>query len=118
VIRVEGLAELRRASRGAKREVRRAGEAEVLLASQNVRAAARARVRVKSGATRDSIQLDVRGLRGGVKVTDFKGHWIELGTVRAPAYPYLFNSWEEERPRFQRRLAAATAAALARGIAG
>lgn len=118
MIRVEGVGELRSAFKRVGREVRRATAREVRRSAINVRNAARARVRVKSGGTRDSIQIDVRGTRGGVKATSYNAHWLELGTEHAPAYPYLFPSWEEERPQFEQRTRSATGEAVLRGLRG
>lgn len=35
------------------------------------------------------VGLDQNGILGRVNAHDFKAHWIEFGTVRTPAQPYL-----------------------------
>jgi hypothetical protein len=40
---------------------------------------------VRTGAYRDSLKTRIEGPRVYVTATDFKGHWIEWGTIKQPA---------------------------------
>lgn len=58
-----------------------------------IRDQARENAPVRTGALRDSIEtvtgVDERGAFARVVVRDFKGGWLEFGTERTRAQPYL-----------------------------
>ena len=41
---------------------------------------------VRTGAYRDSLQVKALGPQVWVTATDFKGHWIEWGSINNPAF--------------------------------
>jgi HK97 gp10 family phage protein len=79
-----------------------------------IEADARQRVPVDTGALRDSIQGRVINQQAGEVVAgggavDYAGY-VEEGTVKMPARPYMHPAADAARPRFE--------AAVARAIAG
>ncbi len=119
-VRVEGLAELRRnlkkLDEGARKEVRGAITTTVRI----IRDKARSRVRVRTGAGQKAIRGTVskNGTRGRVTHPKrlFYLRFLETGTRRQKAQPWLFPAAEEERePHVQRmREAVERAASQAR----
>jgi HK97 gp10 family phage protein len=91
-------------SDSARREV-----AEVVRDSaEEVKREAVARVRVRTGETQKSIfrKSTGRGLSAEVG-SSYTGRFLEFGTVRQPARPFLFPALEIVRPRFFARIQAA-----------
>lgn len=84
--------------------VRKANEAAEDTAEAIAREAKR-RVAVQSGATRDSIEATsaVNG-EAKVEVGHFVGTFLEFGTSKAAAQPFLIPSTEAEKGDFLRRL--------------
>ena len=83
-------------------EMRRSPDLRAHLEQLAKAAAERAQqlVPVKTGALRDSIEgvvdYDQRGFVGRVDAHDFKAGWVEFGTVRRAARPFLRPAIEAE----------------------
>jgi HK97 gp10 family phage protein len=68
---------------------------------------AKARVRVRSGTTRDTlIKSKISGLYGSVS-TWYIGRFLEHGTKKMPAKPFLFPAFESVRSKYLSRVSAA-----------
>lgn len=108
MIRVRILGQDRLAQKLAQLEptLRRALEREVKVAALNIQNGARRRVAVKTGRLRNSITHEITegGLNAVVGTNVEYGPYIEFGTRRMRARPYLFPAFEEERPRYMERL--------------
>lgn len=66
--------------------------------AEAVRDNAKRRAPVDTGALRDSIEMHAEGDRTFVvEVGQFYGAFVEYGTSRAPAQPFLTPAFEEER---------------------
>lgn len=64
---------------------------------------ARANVRVRSGKTKESIVTEVEKYRALVIVKHFVGHFLEFGTIKMAAKPFLTPAAEKFKPLFIER---------------
>lgn len=105
-VRIEGMGVLRRALLNATGEGRRTIEREVQRSLLNIQRGAKERCPVDTGRLRNSIatERDEDGLSGAVGTNVQYAPFVEFGTSRAAAQPYLFPAWEEERAVFIARL--------------
>jgi hypothetical protein len=92
---------------GAERELRLLAHDVAL----RIRAGARQRVPVGSGITRDGIVVEsaADAERVFVQIPAYRPQyldiWLEFGTVKMPARPFLFPAARLEEPRFRSRAA-------------
>jgi HK97 gp10 family phage protein len=105
-VRIEGMSALRRALLNVTREGRRTAQREVLRTLLNIQRRAKERCPVDTGRLRNSIafELDEDRLSGGVGTNVEYAPFVEHGTSRMAAQPFLFPAFEEERPQFIERL--------------
>lgn len=115
---IEGLPRLRVAILKAGDAVTKAAVREVKRSALNVESGAKLRSPVDTGRLRGSITHDLSesGLGAVIGTNVEYSPYVEFGTERQRAQPYLLPALEEERPRFYARLRAAVGAALVRGI--
>lgn len=60
-------------------------------------------VPVATGALRDSIEDEVDGSEGAVYTAQAYSHFVEYGTVKMPAQPYMTPASEAGRTSFMRK---------------
>lgn len=79
---------------------------EVKVAAVNIQNGARRRVPVKTGRLRNSITHEIAedGLNAAIGSNAQYAPYVEFGTRRMRARPYLFPAFEEERPQYMARL--------------
>ena len=98
-IDVTQLAALARDLRGAPRRVERHLEQAVAKTARDIAADAQASAPVDTGALRNSISADVGGMEAVIGPGVHYGGYVELGTSRMRAQPYLFPAADRhERP--------------------
>lgn len=105
-VRIEGMSALHRALLKVNQEGQRTVRREVQRSLLNIQRGAKERCPVDTGRLRASIATETTddGLSGVVGTNVEYGPFVEFGTSRMVAQPYLFPSWEEERPQFIERL--------------
>lgn len=105
-VRIEGLGRLRRKLGKLGPAGRDAVRREIKRAALNVQNGARERVPVDTGRLRNSIAhvIDLDGMRAVIGTNVEYAPYVELGTFRASAQPYLFPAFEAEKPKIRARL--------------
>lgn len=99
MIDVSQLAALARDLRAAPRRVERHLEQAVAKTGRDIAADAQASAPVDTGALRNSISADVGGMEAVIGPTVHYGGYVELGTYKMRAQPYLFPAADRhERP--------------------
>jgi HK97 gp10 family phage protein len=100
-------------------DIRQAVGFEVKRSLLYIEAGAKRRVPVDTGRLRNSIthEQSEDGMKGRVGTNVEYGPYVEHGTRRMRARPYLFPSLEEETPRFKQRVRKAVADTLKRKAA-
>lgn len=124
---VQGLTRLRRKLRRMPDELTKPIKEEIEQAAQEIHFEALSRIPVRSGdlaqaltwrTGRDGLSARVGfWKKGNVKrwrLAGWRGHFVEFGTVNAPAKPFLQPAWDIVLPRFRRRLDAKIDTALRR----
>jgi len=103
---VTGVTSLRRKLKLLTPAEKKAIRVEIKSTGLNIQRRARSRVRVDTGRLRNSIAVETHSDGMGARIgTNVKyGPFVEFGTSRSRAFPYLENSFEEERPLFLSRL--------------
>lgn len=114
-IRVEGIPQLQAALTVAADLARRASEAAVALEVEAVKADAQAGAPVHSGELRDGVVGKASGLSGEVRSPVRHSGFVEFGTGRTKAQPFMAPAAEASRRRFPRATAARVATVL-RGV--
>lgn len=98
-IDVTQLAALARDLRGAPRRVERHLEQAVAKTARDIAADAQAAAPVDTGALRNSVTADINGMEAVIGPGVHYGGYVELGTSRMRAQPYLFPAADRhERP--------------------
>ena len=100
MIDVSQLAALARDLRAAPRRVERHLEQAVAKTGRDIAADAQASAPVDTGALRNSISADVGGMEAVVGPTVHYGGYVELGTSKMRAQPYLFPAADKHTPAF------------------
>lgn len=115
--KIRGLSAVKKELRKLSAEARKAGKRAVNASARAVRDSARSRVPVKTGELKKSITTRVsrKGIGARVGTNDEAGPFVEFGTVRQAAKPFLFPAAEQERANFVRRMADETNAVLKSG---
>lgn len=105
-VRIEGLGRLRRKLGILTEREKDAVRREIKRAALNVQNGARERVPVDTGRLRNSIAhvIDLDGMRAVIGTNVEYAPYVELGTFRASAQPYLFPALEAEKPKIRARL--------------
>lgn len=95
----KAIATLNRMNLVAEQRVRE----QVAESALNVQRGAKERCPVRTGALWNSITVDFYqdGLTAEIAPHMPYAPYVEFGTTRMPAKPYLFPAWEEERPKFE-----------------
>lgn len=101
---IKGIKELNAKLRRIDVRVERDIDNEIKRSTLNVESAAKQRAPVDTGRLRSSIRSLLEKLRGQVFTDVIYSKFIEFGTSRMAAQPFLFPSWEEERPRLIERI--------------
>lgn len=109
-IRVEGIPQLQAALTVAADLARRASEAAVAFEVKAVKADAQAGAPVHSGELRDGVVGKASGLSGEVRSPVRHSGFVEFGTGRTKAQPFMTPAAEASRRRFPRAAAARVAA--------
>ena len=112
-VELAGQDDLRRAMAQLRFSALRNAVAVVRDSAEDIEREAKARVAVASGETRDSIKTIYRdgGLAATIGTGYFLGRFIEQGTRKMPARPFLNPAFQMVRPKFLQRLDAALNAA-------
>jgi HK97 gp10 family phage protein len=105
-VRIEGMPALRKALLQVSQEGRKTVQREVLRATLAVQRRAKQLCPVDTGRLRNSIavELEEGGMNGAVGTNVKYAPFVEFGTSRMPAQPYLLPAFEEERAVFIERL--------------
>lgn len=105
-VRVLGQDRLARKLAAIEPALKAAMQREVKIAAVNIQNGARSRVPVDTGRLRNSITHEILadGLNASVGSNVEYAPFVEFGTRRMRAKPYLFPAFEEERPRYMERL--------------
>jgi HK97 gp10 family phage protein len=105
-VRIEGMPALRKALLQVSQEGRKTVQREVLRATLAVQRRAKQLCPVDTGRLRNSIavELEEGGMNGAVGTNVKYAPFVEFGTSRTPAQPYLLPAFEEERAVFIERL--------------
>lgn len=111
-VAVVGLPELAAALDRAADKARTAAEAAVAEEVESVRQDARATAPADTGELRAGIVGSARGPRGEVRSTARHATFVEHGTYKDPAQPYMAPAAERSRRRFAARAGARIRAAL------
>lgn len=108
-MKLEGADDLKRAFATLSAEVRREVKQITTESADEIKREAKARVRVRTGHTRDTIERksEDHGLGAEVGTSWFIGRFIEHGTKKMGARPFLFPAFEIVRPKYLERLKAA-----------
>lgn len=86
--------------------VRQGIKEEVAKSALNIQLGAKQRCPVRTGALRNSIVVNFYGFMSAQVGTSLPyAPFVEFGTRKMAAKPYLFPAFEEERPKFEERLA-------------
>lgn len=116
---LQGAADIRKAFRGLNAQTVRAVKDVTRDTVEDIRREARSRINVStnkspknkypSGTTRSKVRrwLSKDGLSGGVFSKWFVARFLERGTVKMAARPWLFPAFEVVRPKYLQRLNAA-----------
>ena len=99
-IDVSQVVRLARDLRGAPARVQTRVEQAVAKTALAVVADAQAAAPVDTGALRGSISADIRGAEAVVGPTVHYGGYVELGTSKMRAQPYLFPAADKHTPAF------------------
>lgn len=87
-------------------KVRKAVQEQVGKSALNIQLEAKKRCPVRTGALRNSITVDFYGVMSAQIGPHMPyAPYVEFGTRKMPAKPYLFPAFEEERPKFEQGLA-------------
>lgn len=115
--RIRSTGNFRRKADAIAREIEEAGKEAVLDTALAVEGGAKRRVPVRTGRLRNSIghELADDKLSARVGTNVEYGPYVEFGTTRMHARPYLFPAAESERRGFAKRLKEALKRAIARG---
>ena len=90
------------------KKVRKAVQEQVGKSALNIQREAKKRCPVDTGALRNSITVDFYGeMSAQIGPHMPYAPYVEFGTRKMPAKPYLFPAFEEERPKFEQGLAEA-----------
>lgn len=86
--------------------LRAAMQREVKIAAVNIERGAKQRAPVDTGRLRNSIAHEIHegGLNAEIGSNVDYAPFVEFGTRRMRAQPYLFPAFEEERPKYMDRL--------------
>jgi HK97 gp10 family phage protein len=108
-VEIDGLAGLRAKLAALPAEVEAAVRDEVYAGALDVQGAAKRRVPVDTGRLRNSIAVETEqgGLSATVGTNVEYGPFVEYGTRRAHAQPYLFPAFEQMVPRIKSRISKA-----------
>ena len=95
------------------KKVRQAVQEQVNKSALNIQREAKKRCPVDTGALRNSITVDFYGIMSA----EIGPHmpyapYVEYGTRKMRAQPFLFPAFEEERPKFEEELARAIKGAV------
>lgn len=106
-VNVVGEEDVMRALRAAGPRLRKAGANVVATSALNIQREAKQRTPVDTGRLRSSIRATISGDQlGAVVGTDVEyAPFVEHGTNRMQAQPFLFPAFEAERPKFLAALA-------------
>lgn len=105
-VRILGRDSLARKLADIEPTLRPALEREVKVAAVNIQNGARQRVPVRTGRLRNSVTHEITddGLNAAIGSNVEYAPFVEFGTRRMRARPYLFPAFEEERPKYLARL--------------
>ena len=95
------------------KKVRQAVQEQVNKSALNIQREAKKRCPVDTGALRNSITVDFYGIMSA----EIGPHmpyapYVEFGTRKMAAKPYLFPAYEQEKPHFEKGIAAAVKEAV------
>jgi HK97 gp10 family phage protein len=94
-------------------KVRQAVKEQVAKSALNIQLGAKKRCPVRTGALRNSITVDFYGVMSAQIGPHLPyAPFVEFGTKKMAARPYLFPAFEEERPKFEKGLAKAVKGAF------
>lgn len=97
----------------ANSRVRKAVQEQIGKSALNIQFGAKKRCPVRTGALRNSITVDFYGIMSAQIGPHMPyAPYVEYGTRKMRAQPYLFPAFEEERPKFEEGLARAVRGAL------
>lgn len=100
-----GLDDLAKSVAMSAAELEGRGEQIVSETVEDIRETARAMAPVDTGELRDSIGGDVAGLTGYVIATADHAAYLEHGTSRQPAQPYMRPAMDRAEPSFSQKAA-------------
>lgn len=112
VISIKGLAGLKAALADASSKAHEAAVKAIKEETDATRDDARHRAPVKTGKLRESIRAEAEGLNGEVKATARYAPFVEHGTYRDKAQPYMAPAADKARSRLPKRAAEIIKAAL------
>jgi len=97
----------------ANSRVRKAVQEQIGKSALNIQFGAKKRCPVRTGALRNSITVDFYGIMSAQIGPHMPyAPYVEYGTRKMRAQPYLFPAFEEERPKFEEGLARAVRGAF------
>lgn len=99
-IKIEGLEKMKLALKESKLRMNAAAAAAVAREVAAIGDDAQAGAPVDTGELRESIRRSQRGMFGRVQATARHAGFVEFGTSKAPAQPYMMPAVEKARRRF------------------
>jgi HK97 gp10 family phage protein len=73
---------------------------QIAISTLTIESSAKRNAPVDTGRLRASINSEISRVRGGVGVGVKYASFIEFGTYKMAARPFLFPAWNMERPKF------------------
>lgn len=101
-LKLEGAEELKRLLRQTPESIKSRVSGVIATSTFSVAARMRQSAPARTGKLSASITSDATGLRGRVFIGAYYWHFIEFGTVRMPARPFVRPAVEMETPAFER----------------
>jgi HK97 gp10 family phage protein len=108
-VELQGKDSLKRAFANLSSEARREVKDITRTAASEIEQQAKSRVRVDTGYTQSTVKKEIAadGLGATVGSNWFKARFLEHGTVKMAARPWLFPAFEMVRPKYLERIQAA-----------
>lgn len=98
------LKRIQRKLEKAPENIQRGAQTEITRAAYAIEAGAKRRTPVKTGRLRSSIRTDVKKLAADIGTNTEYAPFVEFGTVKQRAQPFLFPAYEQERKKFIKNL--------------
>lgn len=98
------MKDLQRKLDKAPENIRRGAQYEIERAAFAIETGAKRRTPVKTGRLRSSLRTDVKKLAADIGTNVEYAPFVELGTVRQSAQPFLFPAYEQERRKLIKNL--------------